>query len=96
MLFTTTAEPVLYALSFIRSELVFAADSRDSPNLAIPVFDFTRVDVEGYIVGGLVQQMDWDPHGSHLAVIFRESKYVAVFSIILRPTLQINARYKKL
>ncbi|KAI4469780.1 aladin [Holotrichia oblita] len=37
--------------------------------------------------------MDWDPTGNHLAVIFSETNYVAVFTVTLDPVLQLNPSF---
>ncbi|KRT78158.1 translation initiation factor eIF2A [Oryctes borbonicus] len=93
LLFSTTQEPIIYALSFIKSDFIFAHDFSSSPNAAIPLYDVSKVDIEGIIIGGIIQNMDWDPAGNHLAVIFADTSYVAVFSVILDPVLQLNPRY---
>lgn len=92
LLFATTQEPIIYALSFIRSDFVFAKDSSNAPNAAIPLYDVSKVDIDGIIVGGIIQSMDWDPLGNHLAVIFADTQYVAVFNVIFDPMLQLSAR----
>ncbi|XP_022916047.1 aladin-like [Onthophagus taurus] len=91
ILFATTEESVIYALSFSQTELIFTKDTNTSPNIAIPLFDVTEVDLDGIVVGGLIQSMDWDPTGNHLAVLFRDSNYVTIFTITFLPAVQINA-----
>ncbi|KAI4469793.1 aladin [Holotrichia oblita] len=93
LLFATTQETIIYALSFIKSDFIFAHDSSNSPNAAIPLYDVSKVDIDGIIVGGIIQNMDWDPTGNHLAVIFSETNYVAVFTVTLDPVLQLNPSF---
>lgn len=92
LLFSSTEEPLIYALSFVQSDLIFAANSKNLPNQAIPVYDLTKVDIDGLIVGGIVQNMEWDSKGDHVAVIFQDTNYVAIFKVAVHPVLQLNPR----
>lgn len=49
------------------------------PKQALPVADLSKITVGQTEVGGLAQNLAWDPKGLHLAVIFRHSSAVAVF-----------------
>ena len=71
----------------------FASDSLNSPNQAVPLLDTAMLDVDGNVVGGLIKDIQWDIGGLHVAVLFEDSNYVAVFIAITTPTLQLNPRY---
>lgn len=89
LIFATTEEPVLYGLTFQTADAVFVVHSENTPNLSIPLFDLNRVDLDGIIVGGLVQTLDIDPKDRHLAVIFKDSNCVAIFDISQQPFMQL-------
>lgn len=89
LVFATTNEPVLYGLTFQTADTVFVAHSETSANLSMPLYDLSRVDLDGIIVGGLVQTIDIDPKDKHLAVIFRDSNCVAIFNVSQQPFMQL-------
>lgn len=91
LVFATTVEPIIYAV-IVKNDLVFTSDSDSSSNQAIPLFDVTKIDIEGVMVGGLIQSMESDPKGRHIAVLFQETNCVAIFKIVRQPSLQIIAR----
>lgn len=72
--------------------MVFISKADTSPNLAVSLFDLTRVDLDGVIVGGIVQTMDIDPKENYLAVLFQHSNCIAVFNVIKEPVLRLTAR----
>ncbi|XP_037085628.1 aladin-like [Pollicipes pollicipes] len=88
-LFVTSAEPVVYSLSFMP---VLLMESAPKP---VPVIDLTarRLDhgKEMIHVGGEVSGLTWDSTGRRLAVSFVDSDAVAVFSTELHPHLRIAA-----
>lgn len=92
LIFATNEEPLIYGLSFLQSDLIFASKSNNSPNQAMPLFDLTKIDMDNVTVGGLVQNMVIDPKGKHLAVLFQDTNRIAVFNILLQPKLQLTAR----
>lgn len=68
LLFASREEPVLYCLR-----------TRGEAGAAIPVMDLSKVCLEdGEVGGGLVQDIQWDPSGHRVAVIFRDSDLVAL------------------
>jgi len=72
LVFATSDEPLLYAVSFI--------SETDS---AVPVLDLSEVIVDSgcdLLGGGLAQNIVWEPAGHRLAVAFRSTPLVAVFS----------------
>lgn len=78
LLFATSLEPVIYALTFgpIRSVYTAVEDRRGACRVA----DLTDVTLpSGHRVGGEVNQMVWDGRGRHLAVTFHDSELIAVF-----------------
>ena len=40
-------------------------------------------------IGGLVQDLSWDPRGERLAIIFRSTDYVALYRTRYSPTFSI-------
>lgn len=91
LIFATTTEPIIYAV-IVKNDVVFTSDSDSSSNQAIPVFDVSKVDIDGVMIGGLIQSMESDPKGRHIAVLFQDTNCVAVFRIVRQPSLQIMAR----
>uniref|UniRef100_A0A1B0DD25 Aladin seven-bladed propeller domain-containing protein n=1 Tax=Phlebotomus papatasi TaxID=29031 RepID=A0A1B0DD25_PHLPP len=77
MVFVTTEEPCLYALHFIE-EQVFSNTS--TPKQALPVADLSKTTVGEVEVGGRPQQVVWCPSGEHLAVSFRDTSVISIFS----------------
>ncbi|XP_066141580.1 aladin-like isoform X1 [Euwallacea fornicatus] len=88
LLFATNTEPIIYGV-IVKSDLVFTSDNESSSNQAIPIFDVTKVDLNGLMVGGLVHCMETDPKGKHLAIMFQDTNTIAVFNIVKQPTLQL-------
>lgn len=89
LVFATTDEPVLYGLTFQTVDTVFMSHSESAANLSVPLYDLSRVDLDGIIVGGLVQAIDIDPKDRHLAVTFRDSNCVAIFTVGSQPFMQL-------
>ncbi|XP_074030052.1 aladin [Leptinotarsa decemlineata] len=90
LLFASNTEPIIYGV-MIKNDLVFKNDSDSSSNQALPLFETSKIEIDGVIVGGLVQCLESDPKGKHLAVLFQDTNLVAVFNIIRHPTLQLIA-----
>ena len=68
LLFSTKEEAVLYSLS-----------TRGGTGAALPVMEVGKVCLEGGEVGGgQVQDIQWDPSGHRLALIFRDSPLLAL------------------
>ncbi|EFA03757.2 aladin [Tribolium castaneum] len=88
LLFATSTEPVIYGLN-MKSDHVFSSNSESSIDHAVPLFDLSKIDLEGIAVGGIVQSMEADPKGNHLAVFFKDTSCVALFSVIKSPLLQL-------
>lgn len=91
-MFATTDEPTLYGLTFQTADSVFVSPSDNSANLSIPLYDLNRVDLDGIIVGGLVQTLDIDPKDKQLAVIFKDSNCVVIFDISQQPFMQLSPK----
>lgn len=92
LLFATSTEPIIYG-AIVRNELVFTSQSPSSSNQALPIFDVSKVDLNGVVTGGLVRTLETDPKGQYLAVMFQDCDMIAVFNIITRPTLQLIPGY---
>lgn len=92
LFFATNLEPTIYALTFSKSSSIFVSEKDNSSNLAVPLFDLTRTDLDGVVVGGPVQTMDMDPTDSYLAVLFRDSNCIAIFNVQTSPSLRIMAK----
>ncbi|XP_060516995.1 aladin-like [Cylas formicarius] len=90
LLFATTTEPVIYGI-IVKSDLVFANETPSSSKQAVPMFDISKCDLDGVVVGGLVQCMETDLKGKHLAVIFQDTNCVAIFNVIKQVGLQVMA-----
>ncbi|CAH1117706.1 unnamed protein product [Phaedon cochleariae] len=88
LLFASNNEPIIYGV-IIKNDLVFTSDSDSSSTQAMPMFDVSKVDIDGVIVGGLVQCMESDPKGKRLAVLFQDTNCVAIFNIVRQPGLQL-------
>jgi len=68
LLFSTREEAVLYCLS-----------TRPGAGAALPVMELSKVCLEsGEVGGGLVQDIQWDPSGHRVAIVFRETSLVAL------------------
>lgn len=92
LLFATNTEPIIYGLT-IKSDQIFTSNVDTSINHAVPLFDLTKLDLEGTAVGGTVQCMETDPKGNHLAIFFKETNCIAVFNVAKMPVLQLIPRY---
>lgn len=92
LIFATTTETIIYAV-IVKSDVIFTSDTEGSATQAVPLIDVSKVDIDGVIVGGLIQCMESDPKGKHVAVLFQETDCVAIFRIIRQPGLQLIARY---
>merc|ERR1711872_289141 len=83
LVFATSDEPNLYAVSFYAET-----------DAAVPVVDLSEVLVEteegGVLAGGLVQNIVWDPAGHRLALAFRSTSLVAVFAVRSGRTLSLT------
>ncbi|GLV46013.1 aladin [Carabus blaptoides fortunei] len=91
LLFVTSEEPVLYSLGFQAEASVFSSDVVATPQMASPVLDLSRIELpNGGLVGGLVQTMEWDPKGRHLAILFQDTNYITIFMTMTTPLLQIT------
>ncbi|KAG5893708.1 hypothetical protein JTB14_017815 [Gonioctena quinquepunctata] len=90
LLFASNTEPVIYGV-IVKNDLVFKSDSDGTSTQALPIFDVSKMDIDGFVVGGLVQCMESDPKGKHLAVLFQDSNAVAIFNIVRQPGLQLIA-----
>lgn len=90
LLFATDTETIIYGV-IVKHDLIFTSDSDTSSNQALPIFDISKVDIDGVIVGGIVQCMESDPKGKLLAVMFQDTDCIAVFNIVRQHGLQLIA-----
>ncbi|CAH0558280.1 unnamed protein product [Brassicogethes aeneus] len=88
LLFATNNDPVIYSV-IVKSDLIFAKDVENASNKAAAIFDVAKVDIDGVMVGGLVQSMESDPKGRQLAVIYQETNCVTVFNVVRQAGLQL-------
>lgn len=94
LLFVTVEETVLYALSFKTGSAIFTRDSNASPQVAVPVLDLSKIELPNQnVTGGLVQALEWDPKGRHLAILFRDTNYITIFTTTVCPALQLSPWY---
>lgn len=92
LIFATSTEATLYAV-IVKNDVIFVSDSDSSATQAVPLVNVSKVDINGVIVGGLVQCIESDPSGKHVAVLFQETDCIAIFRVIRQPGLQLIARY---
>lgn len=78
MVFVTTEEPYLYSLGFVE-DYIFASSSVSKQ--ALPVADLSRIVLDGMEIGGKPQAISMSPKGNLLAVSFKETNQIAVFSM---------------
>lgn len=88
LLFATNTEPLIYGLT-IKAVEVFTKTDTSSMDKALPLFDLSRTDLNGTAVGGIVQSMETDPKGNHLAVSFKETNNITLFNVTTFPRLQL-------
>lgn len=91
LLFATSSETIIYGL-LIKTDKIFTANVETSSRHAMPIVDTAKINIDGFIIGGLIQYMESDPKGKHLAVLFQDTNCVAVFNIVRQPTFQIIPR----
>lgn len=92
LLFCTNEEPIIYSISFSDSDLVYVSNTGNTPNKALPLYDLSKKELDGIIIGGVVKNMTMDPKGNHLALLYQETNYITIFNVIMQPTLQLTAR----
>ncbi|KAL3283645.1 hypothetical protein HHI36_006784 [Cryptolaemus montrouzieri] len=90
LLFATTTEPLIYALR-VKSGAIFTSDVESSNDQAVPLYDLTKIEVDGVCVGGLVQTMEIDPKGNNLAVLFQTTNAIALFNIARKHNIELIA-----
>lgn len=81
MLFVTSEEPFLYCVGFVEEHL-FAHNS-PPPKQAIPIAELTKTNLGDLEVGGQPQSIILNAKGSLLAISFKETNLVAIFSVSL-------------
>ncbi|KAK7577995.1 hypothetical protein V9T40_010200 [Parthenolecanium corni] len=95
LLFTTTTEPIIYAI-MVSSAFNLFSNSVSGNGSAICVADLSKQELpNGDLLGGTIVDMTWDSSGKLLAVIFKDSNLIPVFSttICARPkVLQLSPR----
>ena len=93
LLFATIDEQTIYSLTFSKAFHDQPGSSIGGSRVAVASVDVSSVEVEGedgpVRVGGAVQAMVWDPTGSRLAVLFKNSDLIALFQTRLEPMLEI-------
>ncbi|KAJ8917048.1 hypothetical protein NQ315_012967 [Exocentrus adspersus] len=87
LIFATSTDSIIYSLT-VKTDQVFTSNIEVS-NQALPIFDTTVVDIDGVIVGGLIQCMDSDPSGKHLAVLFQNTNNIVIFSVTSHPEIKL-------
>ncbi|XP_037826248.1 aladin [Lucilia sericata] len=81
LLFVTSEEPILYRLQFFEEQLF---QTGSAPKQALPVADLTKITVGQREVGGQPQSVAWDPNGLYLAITFKDSPCIAIFSTCIQ------------
>lgn len=78
LLFVTSEESTLYRLQFFEEQL-FAKSNL--PKQALPIADLSKLTISNHHdVGGQPQSLAWDPNGHFLAITFKDSPCIAIFS----------------
>lgn len=78
LLFVTTNEPYLYSLGFIEGQLF---TNHVIPKEALPVADLSKtLNSSSIQVGGCPQAISWCPKNRNLAVMFKETSAIAIFT----------------
>ncbi|CAH0389778.1 unnamed protein product [Bemisia tabaci] len=91
VLFTTTTEAAIYALTFSPHYSLFDTPSTEDKKSAVIVADLTPIElVSGERIGGDIIGMSWDPRGRHLAVSFASSDIIAVFITNISPKIHLS------
>ncbi|KAI9578398.1 hypothetical protein GQX74_008972 [Glossina fuscipes] len=81
LLFITSEEPLLYCLD-CDEEHVFISSS--SQKRVSPIADLAQISVGEHQLGGRPQALAWDPNGLYLAITFRDTDCVVLFSTYLQ------------
>ncbi|CAH2011328.1 unnamed protein product [Acanthoscelides obtectus] len=88
LLFAAEGDTVLYG-AVIDCDIAFVSNGESLEKQACPLFDMSRVDVEGIPLGGPIRQIEADPKGRHVAVLFQDTDCIAVFGVVKRPQLAL-------
>ncbi|XP_033639313.1 aladin-like [Asterias rubens] len=91
LLFCTENKPIIYALGFNET-----GDVIGGARAAVTCADLSEVtvdcDQQQISVGGLIQDLAWDPNGERLAVLFKSTEsnnLIALFNTRLEPVLEL-------
>ncbi|PIK53858.1 putative aladin [Apostichopus japonicus] len=99
LLFCSAKEPAIYSLNFNATKVGGATTG--GAQAAVKCADLSEViyedgDLEGVRIGGLIQDMAWDPTGERLAVLFQKTleedhadDVIALFNTRLQPVLEL-------
>lgn len=76
-------------MNFMRFQTVAAA-----PKQSFPIADFKSIQCGSRVIGGLPKSIVWDPTGRFVAVMFKRSSSIAVFSTsINRNVLNVSPNF---
>jgi len=90
LLFVTQDDPVLYCIGFTPGTGV--GGTQIAGNVAdLSLIELVSEDGEPNRVGGAVQQLAWDPRSERLAVVFRDTEFIALFHTHINPELHLAA-----
>ncbi|XP_013112380.2 aladin [Stomoxys calcitrans] len=81
LLFVTSEEPILYRLQFFEEQLF---KNGSSPKQALPIADLSKITVDNREVGGHPQCVAWDPNGHFLAITFKDTPCIAIFTTCIQ------------
>uniref|UniRef100_A0A1B6C7V6 Aladin seven-bladed propeller domain-containing protein n=2 Tax=Clastoptera arizonana TaxID=38151 RepID=A0A1B6C7V6_9HEMI len=88
LLFATSTESIVYALTWGHVSSVFSSEEKRA---AIPAIDVCAIELEGgERVGGEICSLVWDSKGRHLAIMFKQCNIIAVFYTNISTGLHIS------
>lgn len=72
----------------------FFYTATSAPKQSFPIADFSKANCGPNEVGGIPQSVCWDPFGKYIAVLFKDSPNVALFSTTIdRITVNISPAF---
>lgn len=65
-----------------------------APKQSFPIADFKMIQNGNRVIGGMAKSISWDPTGRFLAVMFKQSSSIAIFSTAInRNVLNVSPNF---